>query len=179
MKLADFVVPEAIISDLRARTKEGAIREMVDALHAAGYVGEADREDFVQAILYREQLGSTGFGQAGVAFPEARIRPVARMVGVIALSREGVEFDAWDGGPVHILFLLACPPDRPADFLRAAEMNSWLLLGHEAFRDRLRRAGTREEIVGLIAEADRDSLWEAGRVRLLRQGRPSDPPSGG
>jgi nitrogen PTS system EIIA component len=170
MKLADFVVPEAIISDLRARTKEGAIREMVDALHAAGYVGEADREDAVQAILYREQLGTTGWGQIGAAIPEARHGAVARLVSVIALSREGVEFDAWGGGPVHILFLLACPPDRPADFLRAAEMVSWLLKV-EDFRDRLRRAESREEIVGLIAEADRDSLWEAGRVRL-HQGRP-------
>ena len=72
MKLADFVVTEAIISDLRATTKEDAIRVMVNALCAAGCIGEADAEDVVRAILRREGLGTTGFGRIGVAFPEAR-----------------------------------------------------------------------------------------------------------
>jgi mannitol/fructose-specific phosphotransferase system IIA component (Ntr-type) len=170
MKLADFVVPEAIIPDLRAGTKDEAAREMVDALHAVGCIAEADREDVVQAILHRERLGTTGWGQIGAAMPEARHPAMGRTLGTIALSRRGVEFDAMAGGPVHILFLLASPPARPAEFLRAAEMVSWLLQ-LEDFRDRLRRAATRDEIVGLIAEADRDSLWEMGRVRL-RQGRP-------
>jgi mannitol/fructose-specific phosphotransferase system IIA component (Ntr-type) len=170
MKLADFVVPEAIIPDLRAGTKEEAVREMVDALHAAGCVGEADREDVVRAILHREQLGTTAWGQIGAAMPEGHHPSVARLVGTIALSRGGVEFDAMDGRPVHILFLVVTPPNRHGDFLRAEEIISWLLK-LEDFRDRLRHAGTREEIVGLIAEADRDSLWEVGRVRLC-EGRP-------
>src|SRR5262245_11444619 len=100
IKLADFVVPEAIIPDLQGSTKEEAVREMVDALHAAGCVGEADREDVIQAVLHRERLGTTGFGD-GVAMPEARHPAVARMVGTIALSRGGVEFDAMNGRPVH------------------------------------------------------------------------------
>jgi mannitol/fructose-specific phosphotransferase system IIA component (Ntr-type) len=178
MKLADFVVPEAIISDLRAHTKEGAVREMVDALHAAGCVGEADREDVVRAILRREQLGTTAWGQIGAAMPEARHPAVARTLGTIALSRGGVEFDAPDGGPIHILFLVVSPPNRPGDFLRAEEIISWLLR-NEDFRNRLRRGGTREEIVGLLAEADQDCPWEAdleafweqARARQ-RQGRP-------
>jgi PTS system fructose-specific IIA component/PTS system nitrogen regulatory IIA component len=165
MKLADFVVPEAIIPDLRAGTKEEAAREMVDLLHVLGYIAEADRGDMVHAILSREALGTTGFGKIGVAIPEARHPAVRRTLGTIALSRGGVEFDAVCGGPIHILFLLASPPDRPAEFLRAAEMISWLL-ALEEFRDRLRRAETREEIVGLVAEADRDSLWDVGRLRL-------------
>jgi mannitol/fructose-specific phosphotransferase system IIA component (Ntr-type) len=162
MKLADFVVPEAIISDLRARTKEEAVREMVDALRAAGCIAGPDSEDVVQAVLRREGLGTTGVGY-GVAFPEARHPAVARMVGTIALSRGGVEFDAIEGGPVHILFLVVSPPSRPREFLEAEVMISRLLLQNDDFRDRLRRAGTREEVVGLLAEADRDSLWAAGR----------------
>jgi PTS system fructose-specific IIA component/PTS system nitrogen regulatory IIA component len=172
MKLADFVVPEAIIPDLRAGGKEEAVREMVGVLHAVGCIGAADREDVVQASLRREGLGTTGFGRVGVAFPEARHPAVGRTLGTIALSRGGIEYDARGGGLIHIFFLLASPPDRPAEFLRAAEMTSWLLQ-LEDFRDRLRRAGTREEIAGLIAEADRESLWEVGRARL-RQGRPPD-----
>jgi mannitol/fructose-specific phosphotransferase system IIA component (Ntr-type) len=176
IKLADFVVPEAIICDLRARTKEEAVREMVDALHAAGRVGEADYEDVIQAILRREQLGSTGYNEVGM--PEARHPAVARMVGTIALSRGGVEFNAMDGRPVHILFLVVSPPNSPGDFLRAEEIISWLLR-NDAFRDRLRRAGTREEVVGLVAESDRESPWESDLEAIReqfrarqRQGRP-------
>jgi mannitol/fructose-specific phosphotransferase system IIA component (Ntr-type) len=173
MKLADFVVAEAIISDLRATTKEDAVRVIVNALRAAGCIGEADAEDVVRAILRRERLGTTGFGQIGVAFPEARHWGVGQTLGTIALSRRGVEFDAMGAGLVHILFLVVSPPNQPADFLRAQEMVSWLLLGVEDYRDRLRRAGTREEIVALLLEADRDSLWEAGRIRL----HPDRPPA--
>ena len=157
MKLADFVVPEAIIPDLRAGTKEEAARELVDVLHALGCVDGADREDVVQAILGREGLGTTGLGD-GVAFPEARHPAIPRLLGAVAISRGGVGFDAMDGNPVHILFLLAAPPSyKPGDFLEAKVIVSWLLRD-EHFRARLRRAGTREEIVGLLAEADRDSL---------------------
>jgi mannitol/fructose-specific phosphotransferase system IIA component (Ntr-type) len=165
MKLADFVVPEAIIADLRAGAKEEAAREMVDVLHAVGCVDGADREDVVQAILGREGLGTTGVGD-GVAFPEARHRAIPRLLGAIALSRGGVGFDAVDGNPVHILFLVAAPSDKPRDFLEAAVIVS-RLLRDEHFRARLRRAGTREEIVGLLAEADRDSLWETAREASL------------
>jgi PTS system fructose-specific IIA component/PTS system nitrogen regulatory IIA component len=168
MRLADFVVPEAILPDLRARTEEEAVREMVDALRAAGCVGGADREDLVQAILRREGLGTTGFGPIGVAFPEARHPAVGRTLGTIALSRGGVAFGATGGGVVHTLFLVVSPPDRPADFLRAEEMISWLLRDDD-FRDRLRRAGTREEIVRPLAEADRDSPWEADRKAFREQ----------
>ena len=172
MKLADFIVPEAIISDLRASTKEGAVREMVDALHAAGCLGEADRESVVKGILGREQLGSTGIGD-GVAMPETRLPAVARLVGSIALSRSGIEFDALDGEPVQIFFLVVSPLSQPGALERfeQAVLLFCRLLRREGFLDRLRRAGTREEIIGLLAEADRDSLWEAGQVRR-HQGQP-------
>jgi PTS system fructose-specific IIA component/PTS system nitrogen regulatory IIA component len=156
MKLADFVVPEATIADLRAGTREEAAREMVEVLHAMGCVDGADREDVVQAILRREGLGTTGVGE-GVAFPEARHRAIPRLLGALAISRGGVGFDAVDGNPVHILFLVAAPHNKPGDFLEAAVVVS-RLLRDEHFRARLRRAETREEIVGLLAEADRDSL---------------------
>jgi mannitol/fructose-specific phosphotransferase system IIA component (Ntr-type) len=161
MKLADFVVPEATILDLRASTKEDAAREIVGALCSAGCLHQADAEAIAQAVLRREGLGTTGVGE-GVAFPEARHSAVPRLLGSVALSRRGIDFDAVDGKPVHILLLVGCPWNRPGDFLRAAEIIS-CLLRDEDFRDRLRRARTREEIAGLLAEADRETLWETSR----------------
>src|SRR5262245_53624623 len=159
MKLADFVVPEAILPDLRATTKEEAIREAVDTLRAAGCLAQADAAEVVRAVLRREELGSTGVSD-GVAFPEAHTPAVGRTLGTIALSRAGIDFDAFDGGPVHIPFLVLSPLDRHGEFLRAEEMISRLLLRHDEFRVRLRQAATREEVLSLIAEADRDALWD-------------------
>ena len=86
----------------------------------------------------------------------------------LGLARFTVEWPARQGSPL----------DRPADFLHAEEMISWLLLRDEHFRARLLRAGTREEIVGLLAEADRDSLWETAREasRQVRARQRQDPP---
>ncbi len=71
MKFSDFVVPQAIVTDLKATNKEGAIAEMVRSLSHTGCFSEAYQDGFTGAILDREALGATGIGR-GVACPEAR-----------------------------------------------------------------------------------------------------------
>ena len=68
MKLSDFIVNDAIVSDLQATDRNGAIRELVSSLAAAGAVPESAVDDLVAALIKREQNGSTGFGK-GVAVP--------------------------------------------------------------------------------------------------------------
>src|SRR4051794_12082741 len=157
MKLSDFVVPEAILTDLQATGKEEAIREIVGSLHQAGCLSEAETESVARAILNREELGSTGIGQ-GVAVPHARHASAHRLVGTVALSRRGVDFSALDGEPVDILFLLISPPNQPGDHLRALE-NISRHLKDERFVNFLRqaKAKTREHVVELLDEADHGS----------------------
>ena len=111
-KLSDFMVREAVITDLQATTKEGAIREIVCSLKDAGYLAEADTESIIRAILAREELGSTGIG-GGMACPETRHPAVNRVIGTIGRSRQGIEFDACDGEPVDLLFLVITPGTGP------------------------------------------------------------------
>src|SRR5437016_11312180 len=120
MRMSDFVVKEAIIPDLKANTKEGVIREMVDSLMTAGQFKTGDPEDTIKAILKRELLGSTGIGR-GVAIPHTKHPSVDRLVGTVAVSRGGVPFDSLDGEPVHLFVMLISPQDRPGDHLRALE----------------------------------------------------------
>src|SRR5262245_35939627 len=120
MKLSDFVVREAIVTDLKVGTKDAAIRAMVESLGRSGNIKSADQESIIAAILKREELGSTGIGK-GVAVPHTKHPSVDHLVATIALSKEGVEFSSLDGESVHILFLLVSPPDRPGDHLRALE----------------------------------------------------------
>ena len=68
MKLSDFLVPEAIITDLVATTKEAAIREIVRSVEDAGHLARVDTEALIEAFMKREELGSTGIGH-GVAVP--------------------------------------------------------------------------------------------------------------
>ena len=70
MKLSDFVIREAILTDLKAASKESAIRSMVESLSSSGNIKGADRDGIIAAILKREELGSTGIGK-GVAVPIA------------------------------------------------------------------------------------------------------------
>ncbi len=156
MKLSDFVAPEAIIADLHASTKEAAIREIVEKLAEAGYIPRKDEEKVVQAIMQRERLGSTGIGH-GVALPHTRHASVKKPVAGIGISQEGVDFDAIDGEPVYIVFLVVSPIDRPGDHLRALDRASRQLRS-EMFRRFLRQARTVQDILELLEEADAEEF---------------------
>src|SRR6478609_4294137 len=116
MKLCDFVVSSSIIPELRVGSKEEAIRAMVAGLRDAGSINSADEAGIVAAILKREELGSTGIGR-GVAVPHTKHPSVDKLVGTVAISENGVNFESLDGEKVHLLFLLVSPPDRPGDHL--------------------------------------------------------------
>jgi len=149
--MSDFVVREAIVPDLKATTKEGVIREMVESLRAAGYFKGSDPEDLIKAILKREQLGSTGIGRA-VAIPHTKHSGVDRLIGTLAVSKVGIPFDAVDGEPVHVLVLLCSPQDRPGDHLRALE-NVARSMRDDGFARSLRECTSREQIWALLNDA--------------------------
>jgi len=153
MKFSDFVAVDAIRSQVRARSKEGVIREMAQALVDAGSIAAADLESIVKAIMKREDLGSTGIGR-GVAVPHTKHPGVGRLVGTVAVSRDGVDFESLDGEPVQLFFLLVSPPDRPGDHLRALE-NISRQLRDESFCRQLKSATGPADIQRLLAEADR------------------------
>src|SRR5258708_1922935 len=152
MRMSDFVVKEAIVPDLKATTKETVIREMVESLRAAGYFKGGELEDIVKAILKREQLGSTGIGRS-VAIPHSKHSTADRLIGPVAVSRGGVNFDSLDGEPVHVFVLLISPQDRPGDHLRALE-NVSRSLRDDNFVRALRNAKTRDAIWEMLNEGD-------------------------
>lgn len=152
MKFSDFVATDAIRSDVEAGTKQGVIREMAEALAEAGKIAPAELEGIVKAIMKREDLGSTGIGR-GVAVPHTKHPSVDRLVGTVAVSRKGIDFESLDGEPVHLLFLLVSPPDRPGDHLRALE-NISRQLRDDDFCRRLKASATPADIEQLLEEAD-------------------------
>ena len=106
--------------------------------------------------MKREELGSTGIGR-GVAVPHTKHPSVNRLVGTVAVSPEGVDFDSLDGEKVQLFFLLISPPDRPGDHLRALE-NISRQLRNDTFCRFLKQAKSAEEIKQLLDEADNNQF---------------------
>jgi PTS system nitrogen regulatory IIA component len=152
MKLKDFIVTEAIVSDLKAGDRDGAIRELVMSLANTGAISESAADEVVAALVSREQNGSTGFGK-GVAVPHAKHPKVKKMVGAIGRSAAGLDFAALDHQPVYSVVLLLSPENQPQQHLQAMNI-VFSNLQKDMFRRFLKQAATQQAISDLLDEAD-------------------------
>jgi nitrogen PTS system EIIA component len=146
--MKNFLVRDALVPSLAATTKEGAIRELVGALQAAGYFRVNEVDHVVNEIMRREGLGSTGIGR-GVAIPHSRYEGLPRLIGTLGLSRTGIPFDSIDGQDVRMVFLLVSRPDQPGPHLHALETIVRVSESDE-FINRLMGCTTRDQIWELI-----------------------------
>lgn len=152
MKLRDFIVTEALVPDLAATDRDGVLRELVEALAAAGALPGDAVEEVVAALIRRERDGSTGLGK-GVAVPHVKHARVRKMVGTVGRSDVGVDFSAIDHQPVYSVVLLLSPENQNQQHLAA--MNAiFSNLQKDMFRKFLRQSATPEAIVELLDEAD-------------------------
>ena len=156
MKFCNFVKSESIKVDLDATSKEGVIRELVNALISSGMLTAEQEEPIVQAIMKREELGSTGIGR-GIAVPHTKHTSVSQPVGTVGISRGGVDFQSLDGEKVQLFFLLISPPDRPGDHLRALE-NISKQLQDDTFCRFLKQSKTANDVRQILEEADNNQF---------------------
>ncbi len=152
MKLADIFTRETIVPELKAATKKDAIEEMVSTLVKAKLVSQAQSGDLLAALVRREEIGSTGIGR-GVGVPHVKHPCASRIIGVFARSSKGIEFNALDGGPVYIVFMLVSPPDCVEPHLKTLKKVSALTSDND-FRRFLINAKDCSELVELMKEAD-------------------------
>ena len=156
MKFSDFVRTEAIRAELTSSDKEGVVRELVASLVESGQLGGDDQEAIVQAVLKREELGSTGIGR-GMAVPHTKHPSVTQPGGTCGVSATGVDFQSLDGEQVHLFFMLISPPDQPSDHLKALEYVS-KHLQDETFCRFLKQSRTSEDIQQILEEADNNQF---------------------
>lgn len=115
MALADLLAPEAVFLSLRVSSKKQALQEL--AHHAAELIGRDQREVF-ETLLQRERLGSTGVG-SGIAIPHGKLVGLGKLFGAFARLEKPIDFEALDGEPVDLIFLLLAPEASGADHLKA------------------------------------------------------------
>lgn len=114
IRLGEFLTPERAI-DLRSRTKDAALMELVETLAGADEV--KNREKVLDAVRERERIVSTGIG-LGVAVPHAKIPEVSEFILAYGRSRDGIDFASIDDRPVHHIVLIVGPPDRQPRYLQ-------------------------------------------------------------
>lgn len=148
MTLIDLLSPDAVISPLRANSKKQALQEL--AQHAASITGLPERELF-EALLQRERLGSTGIGD-GIAIPHGRMPGIERLVGLFARADKPIDFDALDGQPVDIVFVLIAPEGAGADHLKALARVARVLRNH-AVLEQVRLARDPAAIYAILADS--------------------------
>lgn len=150
MKIVEFLNEKAVTANLKSTTKEGVLREMVDLLAKAE--GLRNKEELLSVLINRENLGSTGIGQ-GVGIPHAKTNVVKKLVAAFGLCPQGVNFDALDGEPVYIFFLLVAPEDSAGPHLKGLARIS-RLLKDKYFRESLKSLTDEKAILKMIREED-------------------------
>jgi len=149
MKLMDFLISDAIEPEMKSTTKPEAIEELVALLKRSGAI--ADAGPVAEAILKREELGTTGIGE-GIAVPHGKSDAVNKLVAAFGRSGKGVDFNSIDGQPVQLFFLLIAPKDSAGPHLMALARISRLLKNRD-FRKGLINAKNKAEILK-ICEAE-------------------------
>lgn len=142
MNIKDFLSPGNVITDLRASDKTGVLQELA---RRAGAVLNVPSDAISAELLKRERLGSTGVGD-GIAIPHARVAGLQNPFGMLARLKQPVDFEAVDGQPVDLVFLLLAPVSP-----QAGQLNVLACVAR-----RLRDQHTLEELRGA---KDNDTLY--------------------
>src|SRR5919112_4082999 len=131
----EFLHPEAVVPALRANGKKQSLQEL--SAQAARLTGVDEREIF-ETLLQRERLGSTGIGDR-IAIPHGKLARLDRLFGLVARLEKPIDFEAIDGEPVDIIFLLLAPATAGADHLKALAKVA-RALRQPGIRERIRAA---------------------------------------
>jgi PTS system fructose-specific IIC component/PTS system nitrogen regulatory IIA component len=132
MLLHDLFTPEFILVDLRAEDKEEVFEELVDRFCQTA---KSDaREEILEALRQREMKMSTGI-QKGIAIPHGKTNAVDRVYGMLGISRKGIDYEALDGNPVYLVFLVLGPAGDSEKHLKVLQRIAELLANPQFFSD--------------------------------------------
>ncbi|HUT37123.1 MAG TPA: PTS sugar transporter subunit IIA [Planctomycetota bacterium] len=146
MKLIDVLDESVVKVGLEAEDKEEVFAEMIELLVRAGRVEDRDRA--LRAIVAREEMATTGIG-SGVAVPHGKEPSVKSLIAALGISRTGIEYDATDGEPVYLVFLVLAEANNPGPHVQCLGEIA-RLLQVPGLNERLRGVKTAREALDLI-----------------------------
>jgi len=150
MKITEMLKQEFVLEELKGQNKGEVLAELSGVFKKAGMV--LDSGEMLDILLDRERLGSTGIGE-GVAIPHGKMVGLKEMVISFGRSREGIDFEAMDGKPVHLFFLLMAPENSAGLHLKVLAKIS-RMLKDPVFRKKLVAAKLSGDLFAVISEKD-------------------------
>lgn len=169
MRIRDLLAPESINLSGAAKDKTDVLNQMVDLMVKSGRIN--DVETYRKGVFAREEEGTTGIGE-GIAIPHCKSDAVSTPGLAAMVVKDGVEYDALDGAPVHLIFLIAAPNTKDNVHLDVLSKLSMLLMD-ENFTNGLKNAKTIGEFLRIIdqAESGRD---EKEKSTAVEEKKPQD-----
>ncbi len=152
MKLSEVLAEPAVQLDLDGRDKWQAISDLTDCLVATGQVPAAHRDAVHASLVSREKSMSTGM-ENGIAIPHSSVPLVERPAVALGVSREGIDFQAIDGRPTHLVILLVNPANQTKAHIRTLAEIARLLSSSE-LRSALVRSDTAADVLSTIRAAE-------------------------
>ncbi|HOE80027.1 MAG TPA: PTS sugar transporter subunit IIA [Smithellaceae bacterium] len=154
MRLDQIFKTEFLVESLTSGNKKDVLGELIDVMIKNGLKINSDKA--IDVLLQREKLGSTGIGE-GVAIPHGKVSDLQELVVAFGRSKKGIDFDAIDGKPVHLFFLLLAPESSTGQHLKALARISKMLKTPN-FRKTLLEAKSRNDLYKAIVEQDETCL---------------------
>lgn len=150
-KLSDLIDPNMVIFNLQGNDKVSVLKEMVDRVNEFHHL-EGD-ENVLERILDRESLSSTGVGN-GFAFPHARIKTHNGPLICLGMTKDGIDFDAIDSKPVHVILLIIWKPQVPGLFNHLFGGLARFLLSYPGVKESLLETQTYEQVAQIFSQVE-------------------------
>ncbi|MHB8095958.1 MAG: PTS sugar transporter subunit IIA [Candidatus Aminicenantales bacterium] len=151
MKLHCLLTEDLIIPDLKSRTRDDVLKEIVGFLKKKNKISR-DKELF-EKLTQREMLGSTAIGD-GVAIPHCKLKGVKCPVFLLGISRKGADFDSMDGKPSHLFFVVITSPDNPSLSLQILAAIAKLVRSAATLPGKVLDAKTPKAIIDIVREGE-------------------------
>lgn len=150
MKISGLIRSSSILLQFEAKDKKEALRKLAEKFHEI--YPKVDSKRLLSSLMQREELGSTGLGN-GIAIPHAKSEEVSEPQGLLAVSKQGVDFHALDGEPVHVFFLMAYP-QNPVGVHLIVLAGLAKLLRDDFVVGLIRKATTPGQVIKIISEQE-------------------------
>lgn len=154
MNIFSLLSPETVLPNLQASDKNEVLEKMISSLE--GEVSDGEIEKIRNAVFEREKIMSTGVGK-GLAIPHGKASGIEQTYAAFALLDEPVDYKAIDNEPVNMVFLLVGPQASNSLHIKMLSRIS-RLMNNSAFRERLRKCASAEEIIDQFKEEEHVSF---------------------
>lgn len=151
MKVSNLLTRDMILVDLNSANRDDALREIVGFLKKRRKV--IKEKELLDKLKKREELGSTAIGN-GVAIPHCKSKTIDEAAVLLAISRDGIPFDAMDGKPAHLFFLVVSPPENPSLNLQILAAIAHLVRKSKHLIQKIKEASNIGEIMEIISEEE-------------------------